>query len=216
MFKFNHADYEKMNTAKLLLVLGCERSGTSLLAAMLGRHSEINMLCESVSHDALLLFGKKYKGNKLLLHRQIRMKQRGSWFGDIVNRVVNLHFWGNKRHKYNVFPTSRMSIEDYIKLGANIVFIYRKPEPNVQSIMNRGEVSRKTAEKIYCKAAETASDFIRGNVSISFLLYHVLTRSPQTEIMEVCKFLGLKFEPGMMNGCKYNYGYKQDTVIPRL
>ena len=51
--------------SNLLLLLGCQRSGTTLLAAMLGRHSEISMLFESVTDDTMKLIGKKYCGNKL-------------------------------------------------------------------------------------------------------------------------------------------------------
>ena len=41
--------------SKILLVLGCQRSGTTLLAAMLGGHSEINMIFESTTDDVLKL-----------------------------------------------------------------------------------------------------------------------------------------------------------------
>ena len=67
--------------SKILLLLGCQRSGTTLLAAMLGGHSEINMLFESTSDDVLKLIGKKYSGNKALVRRQIRFSQRSSKFG---------------------------------------------------------------------------------------------------------------------------------------
>ena len=43
----------------LVLLLGCQRSGTTLLASMLGGHSEINMLFESTSDDVMRLIGKK-------------------------------------------------------------------------------------------------------------------------------------------------------------
>ena len=40
---------------KLFVVIGLQRTGTTLLASMLGRHSEINMLFESVNKDVLKL-----------------------------------------------------------------------------------------------------------------------------------------------------------------
>ena len=36
---------------KLVLILGLQRTGTTLLASMLGGHSEVNMLFESVGSD---------------------------------------------------------------------------------------------------------------------------------------------------------------------
>ena len=36
---------------KLVLILGLQRTGTTLLASMLGGHSEVNMLFESIGSD---------------------------------------------------------------------------------------------------------------------------------------------------------------------
>ena len=41
-----------------MVVIGLQRTGTTLLASMLGRHPEINMLFESVTKDSLKLIGK--------------------------------------------------------------------------------------------------------------------------------------------------------------
>ncbi|NND95360.1 MAG: hypothetical protein HKN45_10875 [Flavobacteriales bacterium] len=100
--------------SKLLLVLGCQRSGTTLLAAMLGRHSEINMLFESTTNDTTRLIGKTYCGNKLLAWRQIRLKKRSSKFGHLINRIVNLDFGlkRNDHHKFRVYPNSSLSVQD--------------------------------------------------------------------------------------------------------
>ena len=57
---------------KIFVVIGLQRTGTTLLASMLGRHPDINMLFESVTRDSLQLIGKKWNGNKLLAYRQIR------------------------------------------------------------------------------------------------------------------------------------------------
>ena len=65
---------------KLFVVIGLQRTGTTLLASMLGRHSEINMLFESVTKDSLKLIGKEWNCNKLLAYRQIRINQRSSKF----------------------------------------------------------------------------------------------------------------------------------------
>ena len=83
--------YNKLNM-KPILILGCQRSGTTLLASVLGRHSEVNMLFESTTDDTLKLIGKKYQGNKLCVWRQIRRNQKASKWGHFVNRLVNFHF----------------------------------------------------------------------------------------------------------------------------
>ena len=101
---------------KLFVVIGLQRTGTTLLASMLGRHPEINMLFESVTKDSLKLIGKQWNGNKLLAYRQIRKNKRSSKLGHLINRIVNLDFkQENRHHLVRPFPTSVMSIEDYKK-----------------------------------------------------------------------------------------------------
>ena len=109
---------------KLLVVIGLQRTGTTLLASMLGRHPEINMLFESVTKDSLKLNGKQWNGNKLLAYRQIRSNKRSSKWGHLINRIVNLDFkQENRHHLVRPFPTSVMSIEDYKKEGAVFISI---------------------------------------------------------------------------------------------
>ena len=47
---------------KIFVVIGLQRTGTTLLASMLGRHPDINMLFESVTNDSLKLIGKNEMG----------------------------------------------------------------------------------------------------------------------------------------------------------
>ena len=90
---------------KLVLILGLQRTGTTLLASMLGGHSEVNMLFESVGSDTTSLIGKKISANKLLVYRQIRFTQRASRLGHLINRIVNLDFKiKNKHHKKRPYP----------------------------------------------------------------------------------------------------------------
>ena len=74
---------------KLFVVIGLQRTGTTLLASMLGRHPEINMLFESVTKDSLKLIGKEWNGNKLLAYRQIRLHTRSSRWGHLITRIAN-------------------------------------------------------------------------------------------------------------------------------
>ena len=53
---------------KIFVIVGLQRTGTTLLASMLGRHPEINMLFESVTKDSLKLIGKQWNGNLSLIH----------------------------------------------------------------------------------------------------------------------------------------------------
>ena len=196
---------------KSVLIIGCQRSGTTLLASLLGRHSEVNMLFESTNDDVFKLIGKKYQGNKLLAHRQIRWGQRASKFGHLVNRIWNFDLFSKRRHHYvRPFPTSRLSIKDYLDKGTTIIIITRKKEKTVSSIVSRSSASRKLASKEYDKAMNILDKLMQKNV------YHIefetLVNDPKTVLNHLCEYLELSFEERMLDGSKYNFVYPSSKI----
>ena len=119
---------------------------------MLGGHSEVNMLFESVGSDTTSLIGKKISANKLLVYRQIRFTQRASRFGHLINRIVNLDFKiKNKHHRKRPYPTSKLSIKDYEKLGCKFIIIERDEKSSIDSMMSRAKQS------LHCISSERCS-----------------------------------------------------------
>ncbi|WNJ17605.1 sulfotransferase [Pontibacter sp. G13] len=201
----------KEDNTKLLLILGCQRSGTTLLSAMLGGHPEISMLFESTDEDVMALIGKKYRGNKLLTWRQIRMNQRASRFGYLMNRLANIDL--NKKakpHKTRPFPTSRLSIQDYIDLGAKIITITRKKDEVVSSIINRTKMSEAQASSEYDLAMAEVDKVrhIAHNINFSELV-----GEPTETLKGICEFLELDFEERMLEGPKYNFVYPHKAIL---
>lgn len=192
---------------KTILVVGCQRSGTTLLASMLGGHSEINMLFESTTDEVFRMIGKQYNGNKLLAYRQIRMRQRASRFGHLINRMANLHFRGKKHQRCRVFPTSQLSIEDYLAQGARLITIVREKEEVISSILSRTEMTRKQALKEYEEAMALIDEVKQRSHLIDF---YDLVHRPEQTLTLVCEYLGLKYEDRMLEGTVHN------TVYPDL
>lgn len=201
-----------MEVNKPLLILGCQRSGTTLLAAMLGRHSEINMLFENNTDATFELIGKKYSGNKILAWRQVRWNQRASKFGHLVNRIVNLDFFLKRRsHKIRVFPLSRLSIKDYVEKDAKIITIVRDKKEVVNSIVKRAEMPKELAEKEYdlaIKEIERVKEIAVANIDFSDLV-----NDPIDTLTEVCDSLDIEFEERMLEGPKYNFVYPNLEII---
>ena len=194
-----------------LLLLGCQRSGTTLLAAMLGGHSEINMLFESVTKDTFRLIGKRYNGNKLLAYRQIRMNQRASRFGHLINRIVNLNFGREpKPHKLRPFPTGRLTLQDYIDRDAKIITIVRKKEEVVSSIVKRTKMSEKQASREYDLVIQEINKVTDRALNITF---KELVGDPEGTLKTICNYLDLEFEPRMLKGPEYNFVYPEKSII---
>ena len=200
---------------KLFVVIGLQRTGTTLLASMLGRHPEINMLFESVTKDSLKLIGKQWNGNKLLAYRQIRKNKRSSKWGHLINRIVNLDFkQENKHHLVRPFPTSVMSIEDYKKEGAVFITIERDKESSVSSMIKRAGQTKKQASYEWEEGMKIINNLkSEGAYSLSFV---DLVNDTERILKDICKFLDVEFfEDRMLEGPKYNFVYPQDSIVKR-
>ena len=199
---------------KLFVVIGLQRTGTTLLASMLGRHPEINMLFESVTKDSLKLIGKQWNGNKLLAYRQIRKNKRSSKWGHLINRIVNLDFkQENKHHLVRPFPTSVMSIEDYKKEGAVFITIERDKESSVISMMKRAGQTKKQAEREWESGMKIINQL--KNEGAYGLTFVNLANNSEKYLKEICNFLAIEYLEKMLEGPKYNFVYPQDSVVKR-
>ena len=198
---------------KLFVIVGLQRTGTTLLASMLGRHPEINMLFESVTMDSLQLLGKDWRGNKLLAYRQIRMHQRSSKFGHLINRIVNLDFMRkNKHHLLRPFPTSKMSIEDYQKEGAVFITIEREKDAAVRSMMKRAGQSLVQASKEFDKGMMIINKLKQqdNTCSVTFL---DLVNNPEKVIKKISDFLKIEYLDKMIKeGPRYNIVYPKENI----
>ena len=199
---------------KLFVVIGLQRTGTTLLASMLGRHPEINMLFESVTKDSLKLIGKQWNGNKLLAYRQIRKNKRSSKLGHLINRIVNLDFkQENRHHLVRPCPTSVMSIEDYKKEGAVFITIERDKESSVSSMMKRAGQTKNQAEREWVSGMKIINQL--KNEGAYGLTFVDLVNNSEKYLKEICNFLAIEYLEKMLEGPKYNFVYPQDSVVKR-
>ena len=202
-----------MNTkTKKILIIGAAHSGTSALASYFGAHPDVAMLCEDNGDKITSIIGKKYAGNKLLVYRQIRYDKRGHRFGYAINKIVNLFCAGI--NKFELFPMSKLSISDYIQMGAIIIVIKRGRENNIESIIQRQGFSRKNAEKMLDNGE---AELLKIKSHYYVVNYDDLKNSPRTTLSSLCEKLGIEFNPEMIiNGLEYNwvyYDYKETLDI---
>ena len=199
---------------KLFVVIGLQRTGTTLLASMLGSHPEINMLFESVTKDSLKLIGKQWNGNKLLAYRQIRRNKRSSKWGHLINRIVNLDLKkDNRHHLVRPFPTSVMSIEDYKKEGAVFITIERDKESSVSSMMKRAGQTKKQAEREWESGMKIINQL--KNEGAYGLTFVDLVNNSEKYLKEICNFLAIEYLEKMLEGPKYNFVYPNEGIIKK-
>lgn len=195
---------------KPLLILGVQRSGTTLLASMLGRHPEISMLFESTSKDVLKLIGKEYQGNKLCTWRQIRFSTKATKWGHFVNRLVNFHFIGSKYQVLRPYPTSQLSIKDYLEKGAILIHIRRDKESIVKSLVKRTPLTEKQAVREFERASLILDEINDQSIEVDFV---DLVNKPKEIMLMLCDKLGIEFDERMMEGPKYNIIYPNSGFL---
>ena len=89
-----------------LLLLGAPRSGTTLLATMISRHSEIAIMNEDRGWAMRRILGKAVVGNKRCVPNQIELKKRG---------VLHFRFLKSLGLAME-YQSSQYSIEEYLGL----------------------------------------------------------------------------------------------------
>lgn len=180
---------------KQILIVGIQRSGTSLLASYLGAHSKINMLYEDIGKNIYKLYGKPVQGNKLVLWTQVRPYARKTLFKSLFYRLTG----------WRLFPTSRMSLMDYINSGAQIIIITRNSDAVIRSMMKRAGYTYRQAEDEYARGLSIIN-WIYTKTQPFEMRYEALIKN-KFSLRDLCGWLDLDFEIGMLNGEECNFAY---------
>ena len=170
----------------MTLIVGSPRSGTSLLAALVGAHPEAAILNEDITLGWRKLVGKPVIGNKLTVPNLIDLdRRRRPWYGPA------------KRLRLPPGPASVWSIRDYLAAGVVVIGIARDPGPAVESMVVRGGLSREAAQRRWDRS-QTALE--HADLTLS---YAALTANPKAVLSEVCARLGLAYSESMLRGAEY-------------
>jgi len=192
-----------------LLIIGCRRSGTTLLGSLLGAHSQINMLNEAYGDEVSRLIGKRYQGVKLV-YPHIDFVQTHSR----VHRLLyhKLVFIRVALRKVGVQMDMRIggmySIRDYEEMDAMIVVIHREKDDNVKSMVARSHISKKKALRDWWVFNEKSFG-VNGAWHINL---SDLTGDTEQCLRHICKYLDVEFEEGMLLSSGLNNSYKNDTI----
>lgn len=181
-----------------LLVLGTPRSGTTLLASMIGRHPEVAMLIEDTGFAIEKLAGKRVAANKLCVPNQIEVRER---------RERGALAWLARRLPGAAKgPRSTRSIEDYLAPEASrLCVIVRNPESVVRSIERRGGLDRAAATARWTRGIEIMAEMAeRLGARCLVIGYEGLVTDPERHMRRAAAFLELPYDPAMLEGWKAN------------
>jgi hypothetical protein len=206
-------------------IVGCGRSGTTLLRSLLTNHSQVAIPLESLFLVDYLRVSNEFPFERLM-NLFIREPEIQEWgieitasdfdgcetVEDLIIRVHELYAitkgksrWGQKTPRFvryidlliDHFPDSRF------------IHMIRDPRAVVNSLI-RSNVHRSTAfhaSKRWCMDVEIGLDFERRYPErILQLRYENLVTNPENELSKLTEFLEIQYEETMLSGMRRSAG----------
>jgi hypothetical protein len=187
-----------------LLILGAPRSGTTLLATMISRHTEIGILNEDRGWAMRRLLGKAIVGNKRCIPNQIEMTRRNP---------LHIRLWktmGLTRE----YQKSEFSIEEYLRLPhIQLIALIRDGNDVISSVMRRGKKSFPGAAYRWCRAIEIIHQLKTRNPELVLVVsFEDLVLHPRENMERVAGFLKVDYQDRMLEGPVYNPWYPENGM----
>lgn len=191
-----------------LLITGCHRSGTTLLAAMVGCHKDIAIIYQDYYDSFSRILSKKYIGTKMTIPSILFNKKRSKIYISIfrkISKVRRLFFaW---RHPAG---TCNYSISDFLTDG-KIIFISRSDDENIKSILRWTRQIKRTAQKDV-QFANSIKKKLEGHSNVFFVEMKNLTKNPEGTMKDICNFLEIEYDNSMVQGYKYTRQYNYGKI----
>ncbi len=196
-----------------LLILGSPRSGTTLLASMIGAHTEVAMLIEDKHFAIRKLTSKKIAGNKLCIPNQVDLNKRATCFSLFLKKKFNIQS----------YPTSKYNIEDYINLkDLKIINILRDYKDVIYSNVKRGEgrkqrkIEQDKAVHWWSRAVEVMYELSqKHSEKVITVSYEDLVNEPEKILRKITEYINIEFQQRMLEGYKFTKLYPGETGIDK-
>lgn len=206
-----------MSNPSRLLVVGVPRSGTTLLTCMIGWHPKCISMNECFScQEGKIVSPADFIINKLCSPTQIQFEHPP------LNNLIQPYFtlwWKIPVSSWTGLvlkdrPYGRVSISDYVeKRDARLLFILRKPNQVVDSLIRRAELTLpKAASRWAHGIREMSNAYSEYSFRCHIVSFSNLIKNTEQELGKICDFLGLDYKNEMKNGYKSNPKYDREGI----
>lgn len=189
-----------------IVVLGAPRSGTTLLANIVGAHPRVAMMFEELHGGAFRVVGGKIPAVKLCTPNQVDLDRR--W--GPMNRVIGLSGWLRKNVGYRM-PTSRLSLRDMMGVAdLRMLCLIRDPARALDAIRRRERLSEAVCHDILARTYRLFGALHNEpRVRCQVISLDRLLRAPEQQIRRLCAWLEVEFDPAMLDAPQYNHLYPE-------
>jgi hypothetical protein len=198
-----------------LLILGAPRSGTTLLTAMIGRHNDVAMLNEEFGDAIDKIISKPVVGNKLCIPNQIELEQKKPAWARLLGPAVHDRLY--RSGYFTQRPEATRSINEYLstKTPIKVIGILRDGNAVISSIVRRGEQTEETATYRWRRSLDILDSLSqRTDVDLLLLTFEQLVQTPEETMKRVSEFLGVAFQPQMLEGYAFTPIYSNKGIDP--
>jgi len=188
---------------RYLVILGSPRSGTTLLAAMLGRHPDLAVTNEDKTRAWHNVVGKPVVGVKLCVPNDIEWDAR--WRSAVRRRWRRVALYN--RHNLGL-PGPRLKVKSIYSIGdlqtwpaTQFVAILRDPHEAVASIRERGRHGEGEARFRWTRAVEAMHRLMQESPDqLAMVDFDRLVTAPEATMRGLCARLDVTFEPRVIGG----------------
>jgi len=192
--------------APAIIVLGAQRSGTTIIATAIGAHPAVALLNEERHGAMFRIVGGKIPAVKLCTPSQVQIDRR--W-----NPIYHLLFsvdWILHRVAYRV-PRSRISLRDMTRQTELMaVCLIREPSASLDALRRREKwperAFRDTLRRCYRTFEQLRTE---PRIQTCVVSYDRFMRDPETQLRKLCDWLGLPFDRAMLDAPKLNPYYPE-------
>jgi len=210
---------------KTFLIAGAQRSGTTLLSVMLGKHSEIHIDGKSVAYRLVSCF--QYYENVLPYNLNHSSGDIQSWLieNDYKGRLTELLDYQNLQDYGSAREIIQQGIAERLKANGKTVFgdktpnmeqflakyLLLVPEAKFIHIVRDGRaVAASQAKRAHRNMYLAAQEWVDSNIAglynqamigeerYKLIRYEDLLQDPETVAKTICAFLDIPFEPAMI------------------
>ena len=190
-----------------LLILGAPRSGTTLLASMVGAHPDVALSVEDYGAGYERIVSKKVVGNKLCIPNQIELDRKFNaaqrlgllpWMARLgLAGWLLRHGWLTR-----FYDASPHSIRSLLERGpTRLILLIREGDDVVGSIVRRGNQSLRTAVFRWSRAIDIMTTLHQEHPAQSLIVrFEDLVQDAEGRMRAICSFLDLPFDARTLDG----------------
>jgi hypothetical protein len=196
-------------------IIGCNRSGTSLVRTMLNHHPEVAVPTETVFFVDYLERSVEIKTlRKFIINepglKELRIKLKVKDTAKIKSvkdamEVVHYKYaWGNgKKYWGNKTPRFTMYLEEIEHMFSDSVFINIIRDPRAVSLSMKNNVIHRSnvyfASKKWCKYINKVMKYkSKKNGRVLDVYFEDLIKYPEKELKKICGFLKIRYRKNML------------------